>query len=81
MDLFLGDVIPADVRDPLRKSFGLQPWPLVRRALTPPEPDPTPPDRDTLRVARPTRQAAAMSHDDYARLMQEPAYGRLGSAV
>jgi hypothetical protein len=80
MDLFLGDVLDPEVRDPLRKAFGLQPWPLVRRALTPPEPDPTFPERDSLRIARPVRPPA-MSHDDYAQLMQEPAYGRLGSAV
>jgi len=80
MDLFLGDVLDPAVRDPLRKSFGLQPWPVVRRQLTPPDAQPTPAD-NSLRVARPVAPPASMGHDDYVRLMQERPRDRLGSAV
>ncbi len=77
VDIFLGDVLDPEVRDSLRKAFGLQPWAVVRPALTPSAP---PPD-NTLRVVRPVAPAPGMTPTEYARLMEERARDRLGSAV
>ena len=58
MDLFLGDVLDPEVRDSLRKAFGLQPWAVVRRAHAS-----TPPPDNTLRIVRPVAPVRMASTD------------------
>ena len=75
---YVGDRLPPIMRDELRKSFGLPPWPTVRRVL------PDPPDTvaavvEGVRVSRPLLRSEPTV--DYDRLMREPARGRLGSEV
>lgn len=77
VDLFLGDVLDPAVRDPLRKAFGLPPWSAVRNTLTLPPPAPD----DFVRCVHPIEPPPGMTRDDYVQLMEEPARGKLGSAV
>ena len=71
---YVGDRLPPTMREELRSSFGLPPWPAVRRVL----PAPTGAGPVAMRRRASPRPARPV---DYDALMREPARGRLGSEV
>ena len=77
--IYLGDILPPETHDELRKGFQLVPWPVVRRTL----PDLEPEKPVVEYKQRPPVDSQQVLDDgiDYRALMQERPGGKLGSEV